>query len=474
MAIRGNGGSRSPLRPAQARSLRLRGTRLSGPQGNPMTLGMSLGLAAAAIVLAAAFVTSETSITRQAKADRVTVVYWEKWTGSEGEEMAKVVSAFNRSQDRIFVKILSISGVDQKTMLATAGGNPPDVAGLWGNNVTQLADANAVTDLTELARAAGVTEDQYIPGYWDGLTYHGKLWALPSTPASMAMHVNADLVPKEFATAETFPQTFKALDALVDKISKKDKAGTLTMTGFLPGEPGWWHWAWGYWFGGRLIEGDRLTINAPENVRALEWIAGYGKRFGVSQMQSFQSGFGNFASPQDAFMTGKVASQLHGVYKANYIRLYKSDLNWFALPFPHPDDRPDLAGQTIIDQDVLMIPRGAKHPKEAFEFIRFVQRQDVMEGLCAAHGKNSPLMAVSEGFLKDHPNKEIRLFDRLARDPKAFHTPKIGIFNQISSEMSVAYQEVSGGQKSAKQALDDAQSRLEGLWRIYQDQVLKP
>ncbi|RYG38833.1 ABC transporter substrate-binding protein [bacterium] len=435
---------------------------------------MSLGLATAVVVLGVALVTSERTISRQSRSDRVTVVYWEKWTGSEGEEVAKVVEGFNRSQDRIFVKFLSISGVDQKTMLATAGGNPPDVAGLWGNNITQLADSNALTDLTELAREGGVTEDQYIPGYWDALNYHGKLWALPSTPASMAMHVNRDLVPKEFASAETFPQTFEQLDALVEKISTRDKNGTLVMTGFLPGEPGWWHWAWGYWFGGKLVDGDRLTVNAPENVKAMEWIARYGERFGVSQMQSFQSGFGNSSSPQDAFMSGKVASQLHGVYKANYIRLYNPKMNWFALPFPHPEDRPDLAGQTIIDQDVLMIPRGAKHPKEAFEFIRYVQRQDVMEALCSAHGKNSPLAKVSEVFLKNHPNKEIRLFDRLARDPRAFHSPKIGIFNQISSEMSVAYQEVSGGQKPAKQALDDAQSRLEGLWKTYQEQVLKP
>ncbi|CAN5478945.1 hypothetical protein BH11ARM2_BH11ARM2_39320 [soil metagenome] len=439
-----------------------------------MTTPMALGIGAAALAMLAALFTSETTINRQARKDRVTVLYWEKWTGSEGEEMQKVVNRFNRSQDQIFVKYLSISGVDQKTMLATAGGNPPDVAGLWGNNVTQLADANALTDLTDMAKAAGLTADYYIPAYWDGLTYHDRLWALPSTPASNAMHVNADLVPKEFASAATFPQTFEALDKMVDRISTKEKDGTLKMTGFMPGEPGWWHWAWGYWFGGKLVDGDRLTINCKENVRALDWIATYGKRFGVSQMQSFQSGFGNFASPKDAFMDGKVASELQGVYKANYIRLYNPTMHWFALPFPHPEDRPDLAGQTTVDQDVLMIPRGAKHPKEAFEFIRYVQRQDVMEGLCAAHGKNSPLAKVSEHFLNTHPNKEIRLFDRLARSPKAFHTPKIGIFNQISGEMSVAFQEVSGGQKTAKQALDDAQHRLEGQWKTYKEQVLAP
>ena len=430
-----------------------------------------LGALGAAVVLGA-FGMSERVVSRQGRDDRVTVLYWEKWTGDEGEEMRKTVDAFNASQGRVFVKYLSISGVDQKTMLATSGGNPPDVAGLWGNNVCQLADAKAVIDLTPLAAGKGIGQGDYIPCYWDMLTYRGGLWALPSTPASTAMHVNSDLVPREFSTVATFPQTFEGLDALVDRVSKRAKDGSLSMAGFLPGEPGWWHWAWPYWFGGKLIDGDRVTIDTPEALRAFTWIAEYGKRFGISQVQSFTSGFGGFASPQDAFMSGKVATELHGVYKANYIRLYQPKMKWFAVPFPHPKDRPDLAGRAVVDSDVLCIPRGARHPKEAFEFIAYVQRQDVMERLCSAHGKNSPLMKVSEGFMKGHPNPYIRLFDRLARSPGAFHPPKTGIFPQVSGEIGNAYQEVSTGAKTPKQALADAQARVEGLWQTYQKQVL--
>ena len=43
--------------------------------------------------------------------------------------MQAVVDDFNRSQDRIVVKMLSVGEVERKLMLATAGGDPPDVAG---------------------------------------------------------------------------------------------------------------------------------------------------------------------------------------------------------------------------------------------------------------------------------------------------------------------------------------------------------
>jgi len=437
-----------------------------------MTAREVVGLSAAALVMVLASIAGDRAVTREGRPDKVTVTYWEKWTGDEAKEMRKVVDAFNASQDKIFVQYLSISGVDTKTMLATAGGNPPDVAGIWLEQIAQFSDAKALTDLTEMARGNGLNSDYYIKGYWDPLNYRGKLWALPSTPASIALHVRPDLVPADVATPETFPQTIEGLDKLVDRISKKKPGGDLEMAGFLPSNPGWWNWSWGMYFGGKLFDGENLTLDSPENIRAYKWISSYAKRFGAKEVQSFQSGFGTFASPQDPFMQGKVATEINGVWKGSYIRVYKPGLKWFAVPFPYPEDRPDLKGHSHLSQDVLTIPRGSKHPKEAFEFIRFVQRQDVMEGLCKGHGKNSPLQKVSEAFFTTNQNKFIRLFDGLARSPRAFNPPQIGILVQLRSEMDVAFQEVSTEKKTPEQALHDAQQRVTTLWTTYKHQVL--
>jgi ABC-type glycerol-3-phosphate transport system substrate-binding protein len=436
-----------------------------------MTTQMVVGLCAAGAVLVASATVGDSVVSRRASHGRIPVIYWEKWTGSEADEMRKVVTAFNQSQDKIEVKYLSISGVDTKTMLATAGGDPPDIAGIWQDQICQFSDENALTDLTDIAQAAGLDKNYYIPGFWSGITFHDRLWAFPSTPASIALHVRSDLVPPDMASPETFPKTIEGLDKFVDRVSKKEPDGTLRLAGFLPSDPGWWNWAWPGLFGGKLMDGDRVTLNSPEAVRAFNWIATYGKRFGSKAVQSFQSGFGNFGSPEDPFMDGKVATEINGVWKANYIKVFKPQTPWFAVPFPYPADRPDLEGHSVLSQDVVTIPRGAKHAKEAFEFLKFMQRQDVMEGLCIGHGKNSPLMKVSEHFFKVHPNKFIRLFDSLARSPKAFSEPKVGIYPQLSNEMTVAFQEVTTDQKTPKQALDDAQARVEKIWKVYREQV---
>jgi ABC-type glycerol-3-phosphate transport system substrate-binding protein len=433
----------------------------------------ALLISAFSIVAVSAAIVSERVTTRAvAKDNKVTVIYWEKWTGQEGEEMRKIVNAFNASQDRIFVKYLSISGIAQKTMLATAGGTPPDVAGIWQEQVFQFSDLGALTDLTDLANAASLNRDYYIPAYYEALSNKGRLWALPCTPASIALHVRADLVPADVASPDTFPTTLEGLDALSERISKKKPNGAIELAGFLPSSPGWWPWAWGPFFGGSIFTNNKPTIDTPEMRRAFKWIESYSKKFGAQNVQNFQSGFGNFASPQDPFMEGKTATELNGSWKGNYIRVYRPNTEWFAVPFPYPEDKPEEKGHTALSQDVLVIPKGAKHVKEAFEFIRFVQRQDMMEQLCIGHGKNSPLNKVSDAFYEKHPNKSIRLFDTLARSSKAYFPPRTGIFPQISNEIGNAFQQVNTGTKSPEEALKEAQTRIDGLWSTYERQVL--
>jgi ABC-type glycerol-3-phosphate transport system substrate-binding protein len=62
---------------------------------------------------------------------RLIIDYWEKWQGFEKDAMAAVVDKYNASQDKVFVRYVSQSQIDRKLLLATAGGNPPDVAGFW-------------------------------------------------------------------------------------------------------------------------------------------------------------------------------------------------------------------------------------------------------------------------------------------------------------------------------------------------------
>jgi ABC-type glycerol-3-phosphate transport system substrate-binding protein len=386
---------------------------------------------------------------------RVHVLYWEKWTGFEFTGIKAIVDDFNASQNRIHVDLLSEGHIDDKTMFAVSAGVPPDVAGLYSYNVPQYADERSVIPLDDFCKANGIRESDYIPSYWHLMSYGGHVWALPTTPATTALHYNRSMLAAAGLDPNRPPRTIEELDAMCTKLEHVS-AGHATQVGFLPSEPGWWNWSWVYFFGGNLWDGtSRMTTDSPENIAAMTWVQSFSKRMGPDAVTKFKSGLGQFDSPENGFMTGQVAMEMQGVWMHNFKQKFAPDLDAGAVAFPYPASRPDLANSTVVDCDILVIPRGAKHPKEAFEFIKYVQQQKVMEKLCLSHEKNSPLANISDHFWAVHKNPWIRLFDSLARSKNAILPPRVGLWPEIQSDFAAEFDEVVIAHKTPEQALRD-------------------
>ncbi len=419
------------------------------------------------------------------------IVYWEKWTGFEGEAMGRVVDAFNeRERQRarretgyrpIEVEMVTVSKIEQKLLVAIAGNNPPDVSGTYGFLVPAYAEKGALTDVTERLEAAGLGADHFIPAYRKLAQHRGRIWAVPTTPATIALHWNQRLFREAGLDPSTPPKTIEELDAMAEKMTRWEvtledgrreiRTGylldvppskkRLLQVGFLPSEPGWWSWAWGYFFGGDLVRGDKVMANSAENVRAYEWIASYSRKLGVEQIQRFRSGFGSFSSPQNPFLSGKVAMVLQGVWMANFIEKYSPGMQWSAAPFPHPADRPDLAGATVVDADVLVIPKDSKHPEEAFAFMAYVSSNEAMETLCLGQKKHSPLATISAEFKRKHPHPYLDLFQSLSYSKAAFSTPRMAGYNEYMRELSSAIDSIQNLSATPAAALGAVQERMQ-------------
>jgi ABC-type glycerol-3-phosphate transport system substrate-binding protein len=436
---------------------------------------------------------------------RVVVTYWEKWTGEEAAQMQVIVDDFNKSVGKekgIFVQYLSMSSVNQKTLVATAAGTPPDIAGLWDPEVAQFAAKNALEPLDDLAREHGIVEGYYKPVYWKGCHYQGRLWALISTPAAVALHYNKQLFldkAKELRAAgldpKRTPQTLDELDRyakVLDEIEiGKNGQKSIKISGYLPMEPGWFLSYTPYWFGGELYDQktQKINLTSPQVIKAFEWIQSYSKRLGKQSMSDFRSGFGSFSSAQNPFLTGTIAMEQQGPWMANYIENLNPKMNrwkmskeaerklprearkanyvWGAAPFPAAI--PELKDVTYCGFDILVIPRGARHKKEAFEFIAYVNRQEVMEKLNMLHCKNSPLVKVSKNFLDNHPNPYIDVFEKLSSSPNAHPVPPLPIWMEVGNEISNTAQRVYLLEAEPRQALEEAQSRLQLKWDTYRE-----
>lgn len=434
-------------------------------------------------------------------AGRVVVTYWEKWTGREAQQMRQIVDEFNRTvgaEKGIWVQYLSISGVDRRTLVATAAGVPPDVAGLWDIQVPQFAAMDALEPLDELAAEHGISAATYKPVYWRSCSYGGRLWALVSTPYTIALLYNRAIIESPSSQASlrqagldptVMPRTIDELDRWAQALDVRDASGRLERAGFLPMEPPWWMPYLPSWFGGSMYDeaADRFTATDPAVVAAFEWVHGYARRLGAAAVSDFRSGLGQNDSPQNPFMAGKVVMTMQGPWMANFIEHNAPAMNRGPIPrereldvspaqrrgnyqwavMPCPSAVPGVTEASFATADVLMIPRGARHKREAFEFIAYVNRQDVMERLCSLHCKNSPLADVSEGFIQRHPNPYIDVFERLAASPDARGIPRVPILMEAVDEINAMSQRVILLKQEPGPALAQVQARLEQAYQRY-------
>jgi ABC-type glycerol-3-phosphate transport system substrate-binding protein len=432
---------------------------------------------------------------------RTVIRYWSYWTGREADQMQQIIDVFNTTvgkERNIWVSYISISQADQKTLLATSAGVPPDVAGVWGDQLAQFAAMGTVEPLETMAAEHGITEAYYKPAYWKACSFEGHLYALIATPYSVALYYNkkifaerADKLRAAGLDPTRPPKTIDELDrysAALDVWSApKEQGGQLLAAGFFEQQPGWWREHLYHWFGGSIYDEQtkKLTLNDPKVVAAYDWLQSYTKRIGRDQVLRFVSGLpttDTFDTPLNPFMTGAVAMIKQGPWFSSYMETLKPEMNrvkwskeeerklpraqrrdnyvWGVAPFPSAV--PGLENVSYAGSDLLVIPSTSHHKKEAFEFIAFVNRQDQMEHLCSMHGKNSPLAKMSQEYLDNHPNPYIEVFEELGASPNNFPVPPIPLWPELRSELqTISGTLVLDENLSAKELLDKAQAKYQ-------------
>ena len=114
--------------------------------------------------------------------------------------------------------------------------------------------------------------------------------------------------------------------------------------------------------GQTLLEGRRVVFDNQASVAIFRFLHECFAR-GYAPRQTFQG---------DVFLDGRVAARFTGPYSISYLERYRSaDFEYDFGPIPRPDD---ATGQpiTYADPKSIVIFKTCRHPREAWEFVKFV------------------------------------------------------------------------------------------------------
>lgn len=309
--------------------------------------------------LTAALTLSLACIPASISAKKTTITYWEKWEGAQQKIMLNMINKFNKSQNKIEVKyVYEPNAAYEKFLTACAAGNPPDIVGGWNHRLAPYVLYEIAEPLDKYLKSMKLSKDSFITAYWDMMTFKGKVYEIPLTPACFATYWNKTMFA-EVGHPEVGPTTLEEIMAMNEKLTKKGPNGRAKQIGYSPTIRGYYPYWWPVAFGADLVDEVKgiIDLSQPGCLNAMEWVRKMSVQLGGSVgVAGVTSGFRQF----------KTAIDLFGSWNPSRISIEAPSLKYGIgdLPYGRSGSK-----WSWLEADVLFMPKAGKHNKEAAQFM---------------------------------------------------------------------------------------------------------
>ena len=336
--------------------------------------------------------TAPTAALVKAAAAPVNLVVWGIGQTSETKDVNAEIAAFERMHPNINVVTLNLSGAQnpQKLMTAIVGGVPPDIINQDRFTIGDWASRGAFHNLDDLIAADERTSDplairrrSFLPATLAETMYQGHVFAIPYTVDDRILYYNKKSFRDAGLDPNHPPQTWDEMMADAKKLTVPAPGGGFSKLGFDPEYVQGALYLWSWQEDGEFMspDGRVCTLANSRTTAALKsMVSWYDQLGGIDAVNGFAGSFGSETGAQDPFISGSLAMKTDDTTFINAIARYAPDMDFGVVPVPVPAER--LHHEGIFKNDPtwvtwsggfsLVIPRGARHPKEAWQFMRWI------------------------------------------------------------------------------------------------------
>ncbi|OJH33818.1 ABC transporter substrate-binding protein [Cystobacter ferrugineus] len=314
----------------------------------------------------------ESRAPRESKDSKVTLTFWNGFTGGDGAYIKKLVEQFNQATPGIQVKMNIYLWADffQKVPGAVISGQAPDVCVMHLDGIPTNAARGIIMPMDDLAQALGLKASDYTSQeVWQGGLYKGRRYGIPFDMHPLGMYYNKGVLRRAGLDPEKPPRTGDEYMAALEQLKGKGIQGhwmaPFLFTGTFQFESLLWQ------FGGELFDPGvtRATFDSDAGVRALTWLVDLVKK-GYSPPNVGQDA--DFI----AFQNGQNAFNWNGIWQLNALDEVPG-LEWGAAPIPRIGPQEAVWGNS--HQFVLMRQRSPDPRKleAARTFIQWMSQRSV-------------------------------------------------------------------------------------------------
>jgi len=307
------------------------------------------------------------------KGAQLQLLRWKRFIQSEEDSFMELVAAFTKATG-VEVKVIneSLDDVQPKASVAANTNQGPDM--FWGLYSLPHLFPTKCVDVTDVANYLGKKYGGWVPSAEIYGKSGGKWIDIPIAYNGNVINFRQSMIEK--AGFKEIPKDTAGFLELMKALKAKSTPGGFALGRASGDGNAWVHWAlWA--FGGNLVDkNDKVVINSPETVKALEYVKEMSSHF-VTGTASWNDAFNN-----KAFLSGEISLTNNGVsiYAAAKAGAAKGDAKmkeimddmdhalWPIGPVGHPTE--------FHIAYPMMIMKYSKVPNAAKAFIAFTMEAE--------------------------------------------------------------------------------------------------
>ena len=414
-----------------------------------------------ALALVAGFAVSAQAVTE--------VQWWHSMTAVNGEWVNDLAKNFNASQSDYKI-IPTYKGTYDESMTSAVAafraGNAPHILQVFEvGTATMMASKNAIVPVAKVMKDAGQSFDpkayiSAVGGYYTAPS--GEMLSMPFNSSTTVFYINKDAFKAAGLDANKAPSSWPevALAAAKLKASGHKCPLTIAWQGWtqLESFSAWHNVEFATKSNGLAGLDARLKIDSPLHVRHIDNLANMSKQ-GLFVYK------GRANVPEATFISGECAmittsAGFYGNVKKN------AKFAYALAPLPYYPDVPGAPQNTVIGGASLWVMAGKKPDeyKGVAKFFNYISSPEVQS---ESHKRTGYLpittaayqLTEKSGFYQQNPGTDVAVNQMIRKVTDKSRGIRLGNYVQIRTIEDEELEQVWGGKKSAKEALDSIVKR---------------